>query len=83
MIRRIKWKNHDILGNLELDFTKPDGSIYNTIVLAGENGTENKRYLKRYRLFLTLDRSNHLSISVIWLMEYHIPLRQTRIISPN
>lgn len=32
---------------------------------------EKQRYLKRYRLFLTLDRSNHLSISVIWLMEYH------------
>ena len=38
MIRSIKWKNHDVLGNLELSFTKPDGSIFNTIVLAGENG---------------------------------------------
>ena len=37
MIRKIKWNNHDVLGSLELDFTKPDGSIYNTIVLAGEN----------------------------------------------
>lgn len=39
MIRKIKWKNHNILGDLELDFTKEDGSIYNTIILAGENGT--------------------------------------------
>ena len=39
MIRKIKCNDHAILGNLELDFTKPDGSVYNTIVLAGENGT--------------------------------------------
>ena len=39
MIKKIKWHNHAILGNLELDFTKPDGTIYDTIVLAGENGT--------------------------------------------
>lgn len=38
MITRVKWKNHNILGNLELDFTKNDGSSYNTIVIAGENG---------------------------------------------
>ena len=39
MIKKVKWKEHPILGNLELDFTKEDGSIYNTIVFAGENGT--------------------------------------------
>ena len=39
MISKIKWKNHFILGNLELDFTKDDGEIYDTIILAGENGT--------------------------------------------
>lgn len=26
MIREIKWHNHKILGNLELNFTKPDGT---------------------------------------------------------
>ena len=54
MIRRIKWKNHDILGNLELDFTKPDGSIYNTIVLAGENGTGKTTILETLSTFLNL-----------------------------
>ncbi len=39
MIKKIKWNNHYSLGNLELDFTKADGSVYNTIILAGENGT--------------------------------------------
>lgn len=39
MIQRVKWNNHIVLGDLELDFTKNDGSSYSTIVLAGENGT--------------------------------------------
>lgn len=38
MIRNIKWNHHEVLGDLELDFTKSDGTPYNTIVLAGENG---------------------------------------------
>ena len=38
MITRIKWKNHNIVGDLELDFTK-DEKPCNTIVIAGENGT--------------------------------------------
>lgn len=54
MIRKIKWNNHDVLGSLELDFTKPDGSIYNTIVLAGENGTGKTTILETLATFLNL-----------------------------
>ncbi len=54
MIRKIKWNNHDVLGDLELDFTKPDGSIYNTIVLAGENGTGKTTVLETLSTFLNL-----------------------------
>ena len=54
MIRKIKWNNHDVLGSLELDFTKPDGSIYNTIVLAGENGTGKTTILDTLSTFLNL-----------------------------
>lgn len=39
MITKLKWKDHPILGNLELNFTNSSGKPYNTIVLAGENGT--------------------------------------------
>lgn len=39
MISKLKWKNFNALGNLELDFSKSDETVYNTIVLAGENGT--------------------------------------------
>lgn len=38
MFKRIKWNNYATLGNLDLDFSKNDGSIYKTIILAGENG---------------------------------------------
>ena len=52
MIKKIKWKNHNILGNLELDFTKEDGTIYNTIVIAGENGTGKTTILEELAKFL-------------------------------
>ena len=54
MIKKIKWHNHAILGNLELDFTKPDGTIYDTIVLAGENGTGKTTVLETLSTFLNL-----------------------------
>lgn len=54
MISKIKWKNHSVLGNLELDFTKDDGEIYNTIILAGENGTGKTTILDTISEFLNL-----------------------------
>lgn len=54
MIKQIKWKDHPILGDLELDFTKEDGSIYNTIVFAGENGTGKTTILENLSEFLNL-----------------------------
>ena len=53
MIERIKWKNHNILGNLELDFTKEDGTAYNTIVIAGENGVGKTTILDTLATFLS------------------------------
>ena len=38
-IRKIKFLNHAVLGNLELDFCNKDGRAVDTIILAGENGT--------------------------------------------
>lgn len=39
-IRTLKWKDHPILGNLALDFQDPQtNETYDTIVIAGENGT--------------------------------------------
>lgn len=54
MITSIKWKNHEILGNLELDFRKPDGTAFNTIILAGENGAGKTTILETVGTFLNL-----------------------------
>ena len=54
MIKRIKWNNYLSLGNLELDFVKTDGTIYDTIVLAGENGTGKTTILRTLATFLNL-----------------------------
>ena len=54
MLKKAKWKNHPILGNLELDFSKPGGGVYNTIILAGENGTGKTTILETLSTFLNL-----------------------------
>jgi hypothetical protein len=38
-IRKIKFQNHPILKDLELDFCGKDGKALDTIIFAGENGT--------------------------------------------
>lgn len=38
-IRTIKFTEHSVLGDLNLDFTDQKGNVINTIILAGENGT--------------------------------------------
>ena len=52
MIRRVCWKQDSPLSGLELDFTKPDGGIYNTIVFVGENGAGKTRILDSLSDFL-------------------------------
>lgn len=57
MIRRVCWKQDSSLSGLELDFTKPDGSIYNTIVFVGENGAGKTRILDSLSDFLNCKNS--------------------------
>lgn len=52
MIRRVCWNQDSSLSGLELDFTKPDGGIYNTIVFVGENGAGKTRILDSLSNFL-------------------------------
>ena len=54
MIRTIEWNNDPVLGNLKLDFQKEDGTIYNTIVFAGENGSGKTSILESLSKFLNL-----------------------------
>lgn len=52
-IRKIKWKNHPVLKNLELDFiNRATGQPYNNILLAGENGTGKTSILTTLSKFL-------------------------------
>lgn len=37
-IRKIKFNDDILLGNLELNFLKPNGKPYENVVLVGENG---------------------------------------------
>lgn len=54
-IKKIKWNNHNILGNLEIDFTNPStGKPFETIVFAGENGTGKTTILETVSTFLNL-----------------------------
>lgn len=38
-IKRIKFKNHPVLKNLELNFCDDNGNAVDTVIIAGENGT--------------------------------------------
>lgn len=67
MITAIKWNNHPILGNLELNFVKQDGTPYDTIIFAGENGTGKTTILETIATFLNLG-----SIESFEYIEYKI-----------
>ena len=51
-IRKVKWNNHPILGNLELNFTDNNGTSYKNIILAGENGSGKTTVLETISTFL-------------------------------
>ena len=54
-IRKVKWANHPILGNLELDLVNPaTNKPYSTVVLAGENGTGKTTILETLNTFLSI-----------------------------
>ena len=54
-IRKVKWTNHPILGNLELDFVNPvTNHPFSTIVFAGENGSGKTTILETLNTFLCI-----------------------------
>lgn len=54
-IKKIKWLNHPVLENLEIDFTNSlTGEPYETIVFAGENGTGKTTILECLSTFLNI-----------------------------
>lgn len=67
MITGIKWNNYKCIGNLELDFRKKDGTPYNTIILAGENGSGKTTILESISKYL-----NKGSVNQFEYLEYFI-----------
>lgn len=66
-LRKIKYSNHPILGNLELDFTNPTGNACDTIVIAGENGLGKTTILETIYQFLregTIDPFEYVEYEV-------------------
>lgn len=54
-IRKIRYDNHPVLGNLELDLVnQTTGQPYDTIILAGENGSGKTTILSSLNTFLCL-----------------------------
>ena len=57
-IRKVKFQEHPILKNLELDFCGKDGKAFDTIIFAGENGTGKSFLLKTIAdIFIFLDKA--------------------------
>ena len=54
MLKKVLWDNYGVLKNLTLDLTDSNGKPYNTIVLAGENGTGKTTILDTLGTFLNL-----------------------------
>lgn len=54
-ITKVKWRNHPILGDLELDFINATtGEPFDTILFAGENGTGKTSILETISTFLNM-----------------------------
>ena len=54
MITQVKWNSHKVLGNLLLDFRKPSGEPYKTVIFAGENGCGKTTILNTLSTFLNV-----------------------------
>lgn len=54
LIRKVKWKDHPVLGELFLDFLPSSGSAYKTVVFAGENGAGKSTVLETISTFLNV-----------------------------
>ena len=53
-LRKVKWLNHPVLGNLELSFLTPNGTVYDNIVLIGENGSGKTSVMESIGTFLNV-----------------------------
>ena len=78
MIRKIKWNNHTVLENLELNLCRSNGEEYNTIILAGENGTGKTTILEGIQQFLKCEENKFIEY-----VEYSIGKNQYKFINDS
>lgn len=57
-IKSIKYHNHPVLGNAELDFTLSDETVADCIIIAGKNGTGKSQILKSIQSFCNTARND-------------------------
>lgn len=62
-IEKIKFNNHKIFDNLEIDFKNKEGNVLNTIVIIGENGLGKTTLLKCIYDSFSIDKLNYDYIS--------------------
>lgn len=75
-IAKVKWNDHPVLGDLELDFTNSTtGVSFDTVLIAGENGTGKTTILETISTFL-----NRGSFKYFEYLEYIIDGRVYRAI---
>lgn len=60
-LKKIKFNNHKILNNLEVNFCDDKGKALNTVVIIGENGTGKTTLLKSIFEFMNADERNFKS----------------------
>ena len=78
-IRKIKYNNHPVLGNLELNLVNNDtGLPYETIVFAGENGTGKTSILSSLNTFLCRSSFEHFGS-----IEYEVEGQQFEALPPD
>ena len=78
-IKTVKWNNHPVLGNLEIDFTNPTtGQPSDTIVFAGENGTGKTTILETISSFL-----NFGPIDTFEFIEYNVGNEIFKAVAPT
>jgi len=62
-IEKIKFNNHNIFDNLEINFKNKEGNVLNTIVIIGENGSGKTTLLKCIYDSFSIDKLNYDYIS--------------------
>lgn len=62
-LKKIRFNNHKILNNLEVDFYDASGSVLNTVAIIGENGTGKTTLLKSIFQFMDADEGSFIEES--------------------